>query len=76
MLDTLSKVNMFISQNTNKERVKAQRLKTFSQLDNLHDIVQIEYPPSESGGAMFLEDVQKFANRLTDTINQEILLHA
>ncbi len=75
MLDTLSKVNMFISQNTSKERIKAQRLKTFSQLDNLHDIVQIEYPPSESGGAMFLEDVQKFANRLTDTINQEILLN-
>ena len=76
MLETLSKINMFISQNINKERVKAQRLKTFSQLDNLKDIVEVEYPPFESGGAMFLEDIQKFSLRLTDTINKEILMNA
>jgi len=73
MLDVLSKINMFISQNINKDRVKAQRLKTFSQLENLKDIVDIEYPPFESGGAIFIEDIKKFASRLTDTIKYEVL---
>ncbi len=76
MLDTLAKVNMFISQNMHKERIKAQRLKTFSQLDNLKEIVDIKYPVPESGGAIFLEDVQQFSSRLTEKINQEILMHA
>lgn len=76
MLDTLSKVNMFIAQNIDKDRIKAQRLKTYSQLDNLIDVAKIDFPQSESGGALFLEDVQKFANRLTETINHEILMNA
>lgn len=76
MLDTLSKVNMFIAQNINKDRIKAQRLKTYSQLENLIDVVEIDFPQSESGGALFLEDVQKFADRLTETINHEILMNA
>lgn len=76
MLNILSKVNMFISQNAKNDRVKAQRLKTFSQFDNLKDVIDIEYPVTESGGAIALEDVQIFASRLTEVINKEILMNA
>lgn len=75
MLDVLSKVNMFISQNINKEKVKAQRLKTYAQLDNIKEIIDIEYPIILNGGAILLDDLQKFATRLKDKINQEVLMN-
>lgn len=75
MLDTLSKVNMFTSQNKGKDKIKAQRLKTYSQLDNIREIVDIEYPTTLSGGAMLLEDVEKFAAKLNRQINHEVLMN-
>lgn len=73
MLDVLSKVNMFISQNINKEKIKAQRLKTYAQLDNIKAVVDIEYPVILDGGAMLLRDLQKFASSLQKKINLEVL---
>jgi len=75
MLDTLSKINMFTSQNKDKDKIKAQRLKTYSQLDNIQDLVDIEYPPLISGGAMLLDDVKKFSMRLSEQIHHEVLMN-
>ena len=76
MLNTLSRVNMFIAQNLAKEKVKVQRLKTYSQFENLKDIVDIEYPVAEFGGAIGLKDVKVFASKLNGVINKEILMNA
>lgn len=75
MLDVLTKVNIFISQNINKEKIKAQRLKTYSQLNNIKEIVDIEYPTIFTGGAILLDDLQKFATKLNNKINQEVLMN-
>lgn len=75
MLDVLSKVNMFINQNISKEKIKAQRLKTYAQLDNIKEIVDIEYPIILDGGAILLEDLQEFATKLKGKINQEVLMN-
>jgi len=74
LLNTLQKVNLFISENKHKEKVKAQRLKTYTQLENISEFIEIDYPIS-AGGALFLEDIQKFSTVLNAKINQEILLN-
>lgn len=75
MLDTLSKINMFISQNIGKDKIKAQRLKTYSQLDNIKGIIDIKYPSIISGGAMLLDDVKRFSANLQQQINHEVLIN-
>lgn len=76
LLNTLAKVNLFISENIDKEKIKAQRLMTYSQIENIKELIEIEYPQAGPGGGILLEDVQTFAFQLKDKINQEIMMYA
>lgn len=75
LLNTLTKVNLFISENIDKEKIKAQRLKTYSQIENIKEFIEIEYPEVGSGGAILLKDVQIFASKLTDKVKHEIIMN-
>ena len=76
LLNTLAKVNLFISENNDKEKVKAQRLKTYTQIENIEEYIEIIYPEIGAGGAILLEDVKLLASNLTDKIKQEIIMYA
>ena len=44
LLNTLEKINLFISNNETKERVKFNKFKTETKIENIEDMIEFEYP--------------------------------
>ena len=76
MLNTLARVNQFIGENSNREKVKIQRFNAESKIENLKGVINIDYPKSSSNGALFMHDISEFAEELKEKINQEIMINA
>ncbi len=75
LLNTLAKINLFISNNKSKPKVKFNNFKTITKIDNIKPFIDFEYPYVEKGGVN-LEDLQNFADTITMKVENEVELYA
>ncbi len=75
MLNTLEKINLFISNNIKEEMVEFELFKTYTKIENIDEYIEFEYPETKKGG-VFLTDLNQLANNIQYKIRREVELYA
>jgi len=73
LLNTLEKVNLFISnsQRDGKVKIKLSRFKTSTKIENIKDMIDFEYPEIEGGG-ISLDNLKLFAEQVKEEIQKKV----
>jgi len=72
LLNTLEKINLFISNNETKERVKFKKFKTETKIENIEDMLEFEYPQIGKGNGVFLDDLKALSKDIKFQIQKEV----
>jgi hypothetical protein len=72
LLNTLEKINLFISNNETKERVKFNKFKTETKIENIADMIKFEYPQIGKGNGVFLDDLKALSKDIKFQIQKEV----
>ena len=72
LLNTLEKINLFISNNETKERVKFNKFKTETKIENIEDMIEFKYPQIAKGNGVFLDDLKALSKDIKFQIQKEI----
>ncbi len=72
LLNTLEKINLFISNNETKERVKFNKFKTETKIENIEDTIEFEYPQIGKGNGVFLDDLKTLSKDIKFQIQKEV----
>jgi len=75
MLNTLEKINLFISNNIKEEMVEFELFKTYTKIENIHNYIKFEYPKTKKGGVL-IQDLDQLANNIQHEIRREVELYA
>lgn len=70
-LNTLEKINLFISENELKEIVKFNNFKTVTKIENIENLIKFEYPEIVKGGVN-LTDLKILSDIITRKIQNEV----
>lgn len=74
-LNTLAKINLFLSSNISEEKVKLNFFKTQTKIDNIEKIIEFTYPEALRGRVL-LNDLKELANDITSDIQRKVELYA
>ncbi len=72
LLNTLEKINLFISNNETKERVKFNKFKTETKIENIEDMIEFEYPKIGKGNGVLLDDLKALSKDIKFQIQKEV----
>ena len=75
MLNTLEKINLFITNNIKEKMVEFELFKTYTKIENIHDYIKFEYPETKKGGVL-IQDLDQLANNIQHKIRREVELYA
>lgn len=71
ILNTLEKINLFISDNEGKEIIKFNNFKTVTKIENIERFIDFEYPVVTKGGAQ-LNEIRALSTTITNNLTQKI----
>jgi len=73
LLNTLEKINLFISnsETEGKEKVKLNRFKTSTKIENITGMIDLQYPEVEMGGVL-LNDLKIFSEQIREEIQKKV----
>jgi len=74
LLNTLSKINLFINNNLNEVIIDLYLFKIETKIDNINNFITIEYPKAIKGGVN-LSEIIILANKITKDIQREVELN-
>ncbi len=77
LLNTLENINLFISTNeaNGKEKVKLNRFKTSTKIENISKMINFQYPQVEMGGVS-LCDLKSLSDHIRKQIQKEVEINA
>ncbi len=75
MLNTLAKINLFVSDNESKVKIKLQRFKTYTKIENIKNYIDFDYPYVEMGGVL-INDLKIFSEKIRDEIQKKVEMDA
>lgn len=71
ILNTLEKINLFISDNEGKEIIKFNNFKTVTKIENIETFIDFEYPVVIKGGVP-LNEIRALSTTITNNLTQKI----
>jgi len=71
ILNTLEKINLFISDNEGKEIIKFNNFKTVTKIENIERFIDFEYPVVIKGGVP-LNEIRALSTTITNNLTQRI----
>jgi len=75
ILNTLSRINLFISNNELNEKVKFNNFKTLTKISTIENIIDFEYP-EEFKGTVQLNELKSLSKQITKNLKRKIELYA